>query len=234
MGQDLKSAKFINTFSENLFNLRSHALIGVSPFNSYFSKETLTELFSWALKMFKDINIFIPNEISSYTFEALGYDKNKALKKTRSQDRYLKNKTLMALMVSGLNENEAVKKIVFFTDISKNEKYISFYNTYKDLYETDKNFRNGCLLTSKWVLEGKCDLKTIDEKALGIAVQYFLAELPLFLNSPEILNLESSLFVYKDTPEFVNRIYNDNLFSYLPSKSQGYMTINLTNTGEKI
>jgi cyclo(L-tyrosyl-L-tyrosyl) synthase len=231
MRQNAKSVKFVNTFSENLFNLKNHALIGVSPFNSYFSEEILTELFSWALKMFKDINIFIPNEISSYTFEALGYDKNKALKKTRSQDRYLRNKAVKALIANGLTENEAIKRIVFFVDISKREKYISFYSTYKNLYEADKNFRAGCLLTSKWVLEGKCDLETIDEKAFGIAVQYFLAELPLFLNSPEILNLESSLFVYKDTPEFVNRIYNDSLFSYLPSKSQGYMAINFINNG---
>jgi cyclo(L-tyrosyl-L-tyrosyl) synthase len=227
MEQNVKSVKFVNTFSENLFNFKRHALIGISPFNSYFSEEVLTELFSWALKIFKDVNIFIPNEISSYTFEALGYDKNKALKKTRTQDRYLKNKAVSALMANGINEHETVKRIVFLGDVLSNEKYISFYNIYKNLYENDKNFREGCLLTSKWVLEGKCDLESIDEKALGIAVKYFLAELPLFLNSPEILNLESSLFIYKDTPEFVSRIYNDSLFSDLPSVSQGYMAINL-------
>jgi cyclo(L-tyrosyl-L-tyrosyl) synthase len=219
------SIDFVNALSKKLFDLKNHALIGVSPFNSYFSEETLTKLFDWALNTFKDVNVFIPNEISSYTFEALGYDKNKALKKTRSQDRYLRNKVIKALITNGLNEHEAKQKIVFFTDVLNNKKYFECYNNYENLYKNDKNFQESCLLTSKWVLEGKYDLESISQDSPNIAVQYFLKELPLFLNGTEILNIKSSLFVYKDTPKLISRIYNDNLFSDLLSVSQGYMAI---------
>ncbi len=62
-----------------------HGLIGVSPFNSYFTVETLEGLFSWALKTFKDMNVFIPTTISSYTFQAIGYPESRATRKTKNK-----------------------------------------------------------------------------------------------------------------------------------------------------
>jgi cyclo(L-tyrosyl-L-tyrosyl) synthase len=95
------------------------------------------------------------------------------------------------------------------------------------LYENDEDFRKGCLLSSKWVLKGKCNLKSLnDDEYPYTAAKYFLAEVPLFLNSSEIFNINSSLFVYKDIPEFINRIYNDSSFSHLCSLSQGFLAVN--------
>jgi cyclo(L-tyrosyl-L-tyrosyl) synthase len=88
------------------------------------------------------------------------------------------------------------------------------------LYENDENFRKGCLATSKMVLASKGFQVDVNDEAVRVVVKYFLAEVPLFLNSSEIFNINSSLFVYKDIPEFINRIYNDSSFSHLCSLSK--------------
>jgi cyclo(L-tyrosyl-L-tyrosyl) synthase len=217
---------FVNSESEKLFLLKEHALLGISPFNSYYSEENLKKLFSWGLSTFKRINIFIPDGISIYTLHAIGYPRERAEKKTRSQDRYLKNKAMRALAANNISEAEANNMIAFCKDLMNNERYLKFHDTYRKLYKNDEDFRKGCLLSSKWILEGKCNLKSLDDESLHIAVKYFLAEVPLFLNSLEIFNINSSLFVYKEIPEFISRIYNDSSFSHLCSSFQGFLAVN--------
>ncbi|MDR0678198.1 MAG: tRNA-dependent cyclodipeptide synthase [Holosporaceae bacterium] len=214
-----------NAISERLFNTKEHALLGISPFNSYYVKENLEKLFSWALNTFKEITVFIPNEIAVYTLQAVGYPQQKAEKKTRRQDHYLKNKAIKALITSGLSEIEAQDKIVCLSDLTSNKVYIKLCNHCRDLYKNDNSFRNGCFLTSKWVLDGKCLGSTVENEQLDVAVQYFLAELPLYLDTPGILGVPSSLFVYKDPlPDFLQKIYIENL---LVSPNQGYMMVNV-------
>jgi cyclo(L-tyrosyl-L-tyrosyl) synthase len=231
MNNNIKSIelKFVNELSKNLFDLKEHALMGVSPFNSYYSEGNLKKLFSWGLSNFKEISVFMPNEISTYTLQAIGYPKDKADRKTKSQDRYLRNKAIKALVANNLSEEEAKSKMVFFSDLMKNnKKYMEFYKLYEQMYENDKNFREGCLLTSKYVLNDKRDLVTVSQEDLYTAVKYFLAELPLYLNTPDILDINSSLFVYKDLPkDFLNKIYNNGPFSSLLSLKQGCLSIQL-------
>jgi cyclo(L-tyrosyl-L-tyrosyl) synthase len=217
---------FVNSESEELFLLKEHALIGISPFNSYYSEENLKKLFSWGLSTFKRISIFIPDGISLYTLRAMGYSEEKARKKTHSQDRYLRNKAIKALLKNGLSEKEAKDRIIFYSDLINNERYAKFHDIYNNLYESDEDFREGCLTVSKKTLGYAQNFANIDRESLHIAVKYFLDELPVLLNGVEILNLKSALFVYKDVIEFIGRVYNDTLFSHLPSPFQGYVGVN--------
>ncbi|MDR3071324.1 MAG: hypothetical protein LBU29_01820, partial [Endomicrobium sp.] len=41
-------ACFVNSESEEIFFSREHALLGISPFNSYYSLDNLVRLFRWA------------------------------------------------------------------------------------------------------------------------------------------------------------------------------------------
>jgi tRNA-dependent cyclodipeptide synthase len=89
---------------------------------------------------------------------------------------------IKALVANNLSEYEAKSKLVFFTDLAQNnKKYIEFCKLYDQMYENDKNFREGCLLTSKCVLDDKYSLATVSQEVLSTAVKYFLSEVPLFL-----------------------------------------------------
>jgi cyclo(L-tyrosyl-L-tyrosyl) synthase len=228
MGIDCPSIKFVNPNSEELYRLREHVLIAISPFNSYYSEENLKKLFNWGLGTFKNMNIFIPDEISVYTLQAMGYSEDKAKKKTRLNDNNLKNKAIRALLANGLSDIEANNIMVLCSNLIHNEKYLKFHDVYKKLYENDENFRKGCLETSKIVLSSKGFLGDINDEAACVAVKYFIAELPMYLNIPEILNIPSSLYTYKDLPShFLTSVYNKNspFFSYVSSK-QGYLVVN--------
>jgi cyclo(L-tyrosyl-L-tyrosyl) synthase len=227
INKNVSSINFVNDLSKNLFDLKEHALIGVSPFNSYYSEDNLRKLFFWGLNNFKEISVCIPDGASTYTLQAIGYPKDKADRKAKRHDNNLRNKAIKTLVANNLSEDEAKSKMVFFTDLAQNnKKYIEFCKLYEQMYENDKNFREGCLLTSKCVLSAKGNSVCVDERALNLAVKYFLAELPLYLNTPEILNVSSSLFVYKDLPtDFLNKIYNNGPFSSLLSLKQGCLAI---------
>jgi cyclo(L-tyrosyl-L-tyrosyl) synthase len=213
----------LNPLSEELFNIKEHALIGISPFNGFFTEYNLEKIFAWAIDNFKEISVFIPDEISAYTLQAAGYSEDKAQKKTARQDRYLKHKAIRALMANGLLETEAESKMLYLSYLTKNKRYIEVYNNCMRLFDTDKSFKDGCLATSKWVLDGKSVQGVITDESLEIAVKYFLAELPLYLDTPGILGTPSSLFVYKDAPsEFLKKIYAENL---LVAPRQGYLAI---------
>lgn len=225
--KNVASVRFVNSKSEKIFNLKEHALIGISPFNSYYSEENLKRLFAWGLANFKKISVFIPTEISSYTLQAVGCSEEQAKKKTRKHDKNLEHKALRALIANNLSDNEAKNQIIFFSDLMNNRKYLEIYDICIKLYETNEDFRNGCLETSKWVLASKCSSDFVNKEALNIAAKYFLAELPLYLNTPEIFDVSSSLIVYKDLPSiFLNKIYSGNsFFSSLVYSQQGYLAV---------
>jgi cyclo(L-tyrosyl-L-tyrosyl) synthase len=120
MNKNLASVKFVNLESEKIFNLREHALLGISPFNSYYSEENLKRLFAWGLDNFKAINVFIPNEVSAYTLQAMGCSEKEAKKKTKLHDNNLKNKAIRALVANNVVDVEANNMMVFCSDLIKN------------------------------------------------------------------------------------------------------------------
>ncbi|MDR3071353.1 MAG: tRNA-dependent cyclodipeptide synthase [Endomicrobium sp.] len=224
----LPSISFVNSQSREIFLSREHALLGISPFNSYYSLENLIRLFRWGLTNFKKINVFIPDQISTYTLQAMGYPENKANQKTKAQDRYLMNKTIRALVANNLSEHTAMDTIICLSKLRNSQKYLQFFDAYDKMYINDENFRNGCKMTSKWILKNKEIHEKVSDKFISIAVKYFLAELPLYLNIPDILNISSSLFVYKDLPsKFLYDVYNGcNLFGSLFVLRQGCLAVN--------
>lgn len=158
----------------------------------------------------------------------MGYSEYKARKKTKLHDNNLKNKAIRALLVNNLSDVEANNMIVFCSDLMRKEKCLKFHDTYKNLYENDENFKKGCLATSKLVLASKGFQGDASDEAARIAVQYFIAELPIYLNTPDIINISSSLYVYKDPPsDFLTGVYDGNsqFFSKVSSK-QDYLAIN--------
>lgn len=205
--------------SELIYKNRSHALIGVSPFNSYFSEENITSIIQWAKENFEKINIFIPDNISIYTLKAAGYSQERAAFKTKRQDAYLKNKVFRALKKLNFYDENTV---IFLSDLMHNEAYIHILTGCLSLFKNDPCFNAGCLSTSAWILSK--NNKTQDAESVNHAVQYFLYEMPLFLNTPNILGLSSSLFVYNSIPKYLENVYKE---SNLVSHTQGFLKLDI-------
>lgn len=226
----MKSLKLlpINESSKIILEKGEFALLGVSPFNSYFSVEKIVDSLDTILNNFMDFAIFIPDQISSFTLEALGYEKNRINYKTRKQDNYLKNKVYRALeIVKNRKAIDISNKVVILSNLFDDNAYIHCYDTIISLLENDINFRQGCLDTSSWIITNHSKYQNLtssglEAKSLIIAVQYFLKELPLFLCAPKILAVDSCCFIYPNIPPFLANIYNSDKLSL---ENQGFAII---------
>lgn len=212
----------IDEKSKLVFKQKEFALIGVSPFNSYFTTENIILIIKTVLEHFDDFAVFIPNEISKYNLEAIGYTKQKAACKVRKQDNYLKNKVSKAIQSFDKSYKD---KIILLSDLSKNSKYVDFYLFCMNQFNHDEEFRIGCLDTSKWVLESYAKEKKIaaSDCHINIAVRYFLEELPIFLGTSEILNINSCSFIYHSVADFLVKLYSK--YDHLISNGQGFTII---------
>ncbi len=206
---------------ESVYAERKHIVLGISPFNSYFSVERITALSGWAAHNFESFSLFIPDEPSVYTLMALGYDKPKATKKAERQADYLKNKCLRSLAELSISEKEAEHIILNFDYLNTSEAYHQALKFYKEKYADDISFREKCLETSEQVVKDKVD--TINKDMLEIAVKYLLAEMPLFFNSADILNKKSAMFCYKDCAPFIKTCFEQNR-RFVPDH-QGYLVV---------
>ncbi len=204
--------KGITDRCQNIYNSREHVCIGISPFNSYFSEVRIRSLIEWAAKTFSSFHVFVPDVPSAYTLEALGYAPEKAAHKARRQANCLHNKIYRCLAAVGLTGDKAKEKVLNWKALSENETYLKLWNESKTLYESDPVFRSNCLEASRWVMEKRVpDVDALSENALSLAVQYFLSEIPLFMDVAAIVNKESSVFSYHQTIPFLENLYRGNL-----------------------
>lgn len=209
---------------EKILSEGRFAVVGVSPFNSYFSVENIMKMIKYAAENFEECMVFIPDKISIYTLEALGYPETEARQKTRRQDNYLKNKTQVALKVIAEHHNANVS-ILLLSEMLKNERYTEAYKSCIKEFDTNEEFREGCIDTSRWVIEAANHNKknaVINRDVLMKAVKYFLYEFPILTNSAKIQNKESCMFIYTSTPKFLKQIYNNRCESKLVDQKQGY------------
>ena len=204
---------------------RPFALIGISPFNSYFSAEKILEIFEWVNRQYTEFAVFVPDQISKYTYEALGYKESRTHQKTRKQDNYTINKINNALLCFYQNYPDKGKiSIHSISQLRKKQSYQDLYIKYSDLFNKDKGFRQNCLDMTEWVLLNTSKDKNvkIEESQKNIAVQYFLLELPIMTHSTNILELESCDFVYHTIPKFLKHLYYD---KKLVSPTQNFLVL---------
>jgi cyclo(L-tyrosyl-L-tyrosyl) synthase len=184
-----------------------HALIGISPFNGYYNSGNIDAFVTWAAANFKDFHLFTMDESSKYNLMAQGYSEAEAVKKTRKQDQHLYNKMVRSLEKLGCSSTEARSKILLISDLKKNKKYQELYAEYYDFYMENEGFRSDCLNAAKAILEDK--ISSDVDQAIQIAVRYLLEEIPVWFDTPAIMNIPSSVFVYKDLPTYWKKVCCD-------------------------
>lgn len=193
-----------------LYDEGATALIGISPFNSYFSEERISRIVQFCERDDRKIAIFIPDDVTRYTLQARGYSPGQATRKTRRQIQYLLNKIARAVGDRDL-------RVVGCEALESNPVYVKHHDALRQAFETDEDFRTGCLDTTRWVLAA-AEGEVVTEQSALLGVRYLLAELPLFFHAPAILGDEAVVFIYHQCPAFIAARYQD---SERMHKSQG-------------
>ncbi len=197
------------------------AIIGISPFNSYFSETKIHQLINWAKENFKDYYLFVPDEPSKFTLMALGYDEARATKKMKKQKNWYNNKIKRVINEIENSDKAFENKVLNWKKLSSNQRYNIVHQSYHELFKNDHFFATECLSATKWVLNNK---GITDQKALHLGVNYFISELPLFFNANLVVGKKATTFVYSSAPELVKNTYIMDQFNIL-SPFQSFMTI---------
>ena len=201
---------------------RTHACLGISPFNGYFTTERIRDLAAWALKRFEAVHLYVPDGPTAVTLQALGYPPARAAAKARAQCRYLRNKMVRALDDLGLAEPERL--ILDSAALSDNTRYTDLLGRVHTLFDSDPVFQRACLEATRWVLDGRLTPDQMTEARLRTAVPYLLAELPLFTHTPDIVGRSASVFCYHRPPRFVNDLFHHRL-AWRPLARQGFAVV---------
>ena len=208
---------------KEILEKREHALIGISPFNSYFSEENIKKLIYWGYTNFKNFHLLIPDTLPCFNFLAIGYSDSKALNKTKRQIQYLLNKVNRAFSNLSLNITNS-NKLVMISKFSKNHVYHELYDSCLKKYVNETDFKQRCFSASELVLKNYTI--NIIPSMLDMSSKYLLGELPFYINTPKILGIDSSLLVYHENIEFFVDLYK-NRDKNLVDNNQGHLILKL-------
>ena len=222
----MMEGKPLTTNCQRIYDLKEHICFGISPFNSYFSENRLRELALWGSSNFQSMHFFMPDVPAAYTLEALGYSSEKAAWKARRQANWLRNKIIRALVSINFSRLEAEGMILDWEKLTGIADFQILYSEVRDLFQMDSSFREACIEASHWVLEKRVpDTRALTQEAMLRAVEYFLSEIPLFLNAAEILNQQSSVFAYHQSIPFLEQLYRNQFSCQVAHERQGYLIL---------
>lgn len=179
------------------------AVIGVSPFNSYFSEARIAILAAWAMEQFNAVYYYVPDGPSINTLLAQGYSEQKAERKARRQSAWLFNKICRADHLAGGTGVEM--RVLNSAVLDQHGAYQRLLAKVKRRHAQDHRLRKACQKCSSWILRNY--VPEPDQRAIALAVEYLLAEIPLFTHAAEILDTASAVFVYHQCPAFVRGLY---------------------------
>ena len=108
-----------------------------------------------------------------------------------------------------------------------NTRYAELLAEAEHRFHTDQVFAAQCLEASRWVLDKRLPRGTgPTQEQLRSAVWYFLAGLPLFIDTAGIVGAPRSIFGYHQSSQFLRRLYRREL-SWHPVPNQGFAVITL-------
>lgn len=205
INQDYKNSFSIKGQSDHcdaLISQRGHVLVGVSPFNSRFSKNYVEALLMWAHYNFSKVDILLPDEEhASMLLCATDLPIGKSLRKTRKEIN--RHRRVLLQCLDNIGESATETKILDFSSYSSHPSYRALRDSVINAYENCEKFRQACTEMSSQAVLGRCigvgefkNYKDLDQSKICKATPYIFAEMPFYLNTPSFLNLDSSVLVY--------------------------------------
>jgi len=187
------------------------AIVGMSPGNSYFKKETIDELLQECTKNFSKIIVMIPNKPAVHTYKALGYTDSEAERKARLKSNALCNSTKE--IISKLKETYSGEIAIAKWDspVAKSQDYQRESEKILQLYENNGQFKKDVRNTTKKVIENKMKPGLDLEKSLDEGVKYLLSELTFVSAYSKFYNTDVAYVYHNPWPiyeNYVNGIYD--------------------------
>ncbi|MFJ9414911.1 tRNA-dependent cyclodipeptide synthase [Streptomyces sp. NPDC101227] len=184
----------------------AHAVIGISPGNSYFSHQRVTDLAAWGLRNFEQVDLIYTDLHITEMYEALGYGLHDAHRKAVKNLRGLRAKVTNAVAALDLDRSRLRGRPL--SALLDNPAYQQMRTSLDHLLATDPAFLGVCDRLVEAFFTNKlpdCDPPTARQRDVCLA--YICAEAPLFLDTPAILGVPSSLNCYHQLLPLAELLY---------------------------
>ncbi|ARZ72377.1 tRNA-dependent cyclodipeptide synthase [Streptomyces sp. HU2014] len=210
-----------------------HALIGLSPWNGYFTARRVETLVEWAAGAFRRVDVFIPSYEAAYTLIAAGVAPAVAVGRARRAVKKLRGPAQRALLRAGCGEG----RVHTGTSLAARPRYLRLRRTVERTYHQDPGVRAVCRAVGRSAVAGALAAHArtasrpeperepgLSEERLDTAARYAWAELPVMLDSPGIFGVSSSVLVYhRRTPLMESLLQDDSALR--PAPGQGFVVV---------
>ncbi|WP_418956679.1 tRNA-dependent cyclodipeptide synthase [Streptomyces tritici] len=189
-----------------IFDEGAHVVIGVSPGNSYFTSQRLHELTHWGLDHFDQVDLVYTDLHVADMYEALGYGADEARRKAVKNLRGVRAKVRAAVQEADpTGVRVRARGMSEFGDIPA---YRELHGQVLDAVRTDPVVRETCDALAGIFLAGKLMRgQEISVRQREVCRAYICAEVPLFLDTPAILGVPSSLNCYHQALPLAELLY---------------------------
>ncbi|MEG3626739.1 cyclodityrosine synthase [Streptomyces poriticola] len=204
-----------------------HAVIGVSPGNGFFTADTVTGLAHWAAERFARVDIVYTDLHVADMYEALGYAPDDARRKAVKNLRGVRAKVAnAALSADPSGTRVAARPVSALTGLPG---YRRLSDRVESLMADDPVLRATVADLVDRFLQDKVTGRAGTPRQRDVCTRYILAELPLFLDSPAIFDVASSLNCYHQVLPLADLLYGPG-HGLRASRNQGHGIINPTRT----
>ncbi|MFD9098151.1 tRNA-dependent cyclodipeptide synthase [Streptomyces collinus] len=198
----------------------AHAVVGVSPGNSYFSARRLHDLARWGLDHFDRVDFVYTDLYVAEMYEASGYAPDEARRKAVKNLRGVRAKVRDAVSAADPDGSRLAWRPMsaFRTDPA----YQEIHRQLKDRLRTDADFRAVCdALVSRFLAARG---EPAGERRRAVCLEYVCAEAPLFLDTPALLKVPSSLNCYHQLLPMAELLYSRGA-GLRASRNQGHAIV---------
>ncbi|MFJ9748798.1 cyclodityrosine synthase [Streptomyces chartreusis] len=197
-----------------------HAVIGVSPGNSYFSADRVHDLARWGLALFERVDFVYTDLYVAEMYAASGYPPDDARRKAVKNLRGVRAKVLGAVRAADPGGSRLHAHAM--SDFHGNAAYREIHDRLRARLATDDEFRTTCEKLVDSFLTGRAEGATAAQRE--VCLSYVCAEAPLFLDTPAILGVPSSLNCYHQLLPMAELLYSRGA-GLRASRNQGHAIV---------
>lgn len=202
-----------------------HAVIGVSPGNSFFTADTVTGLAHWAAERFAQVDIVYTDLYVADMYEALGYSTDDARRKAVKNLRGVRAKVTNAALTVDPGGGRVRAQPV--SALTARPGYRRLSRQLDALMAGDTALAATVSELVDRFLKDKVTGRDATDRQREVCTRYILAELPLFIDSPAVFDVPSSLNCYHQVLPLADLLYGPG-HGLRASRNQGHGIIALT------
>jgi tRNA-dependent cyclodipeptide synthase len=176
-------------------------LLGISPFNSFYTTQCLTTLVTWATREFSDVHVLLAGHEAAYRLVAAGVAPARAVRRVTHHIHDMRKVCRRALTKAGYSQPN--RHIHVWTTFHANPRYRQLYEAALLAYEQDEQVRSIAQTMITQALNSTLD-RAPTPADIEANIPYVAAEIPLLVDTPGVLESDSAVVTYHQRIPFAD------------------------------